>query len=83
MEAIVAPLLCAWPRCGAAWRSAAASASRSTSAYASNWEVLEVDPSPLAAAGAEEHRATPLRRAYFSAELNLGPEPFEAVILWR
>ncbi len=48
--------------------------------YAFDWEVLEVDPSPLAAAGAEA-LGLPLRRAYFSAELDLGPEPFEAVIL--
>jgi SAM-dependent methyltransferase len=44
------------------------------------WEVLEVDPSPLAAAGAEA-LGLPLLRAYFSAGLDLGPEPFEAVIL--
>jgi phosphoadenosine phosphosulfate reductase len=48
--------------------------------YAFGWEVLEVDPSPLAAAGAEA-LGLPLRRAYFSAGLDLGPEPFEAVIL--
>ena len=47
--------------------------------YAFGWEVLEVDPSPLAAAGAEA-LGLPLRRAYFSAGLDLGPEPFEAVI---
>jgi SAM-dependent methyltransferase len=48
--------------------------------YAFGWEVLQVDPSPLAAAGAEA-LGLPLRRAYFSADLDLGPEPFEAVIL--
>jgi SAM-dependent methyltransferase len=44
------------------------------------WEVLEVDPSPLAAAGAEA-LGLPLRRAYFSAGLDLGPEPFDVAIL--
>jgi SAM-dependent methyltransferase len=48
--------------------------------YAFGWEVLEVDPSPLAAAGAEA-LGLPLCRAYFSADLDLGPDPCEAVIL--
>ncbi len=44
------------------------------------WEGVEVDPSPLAAAGAEA-LGLPLRRAYFSADLDLGPEPFDVAIL--
>jgi SAM-dependent methyltransferase len=47
--------------------------------HAFGWEVLGVDPSPLAAAGAEA-LGLPLRRSYFSAGLDLGPGPFEAVI---
>ncbi|MFL6232421.1 MAG: methyltransferase domain-containing protein [Thermoanaerobaculia bacterium] len=47
--------------------------------HAFGWEVLEVDPSPLAAAGAEA-LGLPLRRAYFSADLDLGPEPFDLAI---
>jgi 2-polyprenyl-3-methyl-5-hydroxy-6-metoxy-1,4-benzoquinol methylase len=43
------------------------------------WEVLGVDPSPLAAAGAEA-LGFPVRRTYFNAELDLGPEPFDVVI---
>ncbi|HSU82785.1 MAG TPA: class I SAM-dependent methyltransferase, partial [Thermoanaerobaculia bacterium] len=49
------------------------------SRYAFGWEVLEVDPSPLAAAGAEA-LGLPLRRAYFSADLDLGPEPFDLAV---
>jgi SAM-dependent methyltransferase len=50
------------------------------SRHAFGWEVLEVDPSPLAAAGAEALEL-PVRRAYFSADLDLGPEPFGLAIL--
>jgi SAM-dependent methyltransferase len=49
------------------------------SRYAFGWEVLEVDPSPLAEAGAEA-LGLPLRRAYFSADLDLGPEPFDLAV---
>ena len=49
------------------------------SRYAFGWEVLGVDPSPLAAAGAEA-LGFPVRRAYFSADLDLGPEPFDLAI---
>ena len=49
------------------------------SRYAFGWEVLGVDPSPLAAAGAEA-LGLPVRRCYFSADLDLGPEPFELAI---
>jgi SAM-dependent methyltransferase len=49
------------------------------SRYAFGWEVLGVDPSPLAAAGAEA-LGLPVRRAYFSADLDLGPEPFELAV---
>jgi len=49
------------------------------SRHAFGWEVLEVDPSPLAAAGAEA-LDLPVRRAYFSADLDLGPEPFDLAI---
>ena len=47
--------------------------------YAFGWEVLGVDPSPLAAAGGEA-LDLPVRRCYFSADLDLGPEPFELAI---
>jgi SAM-dependent methyltransferase len=49
------------------------------SRYAFGWEVLGVDPSPLAAAGAEA-LGLPVRRSYFGADLDLGPEPFELAI---
>jgi 2-polyprenyl-3-methyl-5-hydroxy-6-metoxy-1,4-benzoquinol methylase len=49
------------------------------SRHAFGWEVLEVDPSPLAAAGAGA-LDLPLRRAYFSADLDLGPEPFDLAL---
>jgi SAM-dependent methyltransferase len=47
--------------------------------YAFGWEVLGVDPSPLASAGAEA-LGFPVRRAYFSADLDLGPELFDLAI---
>ena len=47
--------------------------------WAFGWEVLGVDPSPLAAAGGEA-LGLPVRRAYFSADLDLGPEPFDLAI---
>jgi SAM-dependent methyltransferase len=47
--------------------------------WAFGWEVLGVDPSPLAAAGAEA-LGLPVRRTYFSAGLDLGPEPFDLAI---
>jgi SAM-dependent methyltransferase len=47
--------------------------------HAFGWEVLEVDPSPLAAAGAAA-LGLPLRRAYFGAGLDLGPEPFDLAL---
>ncbi|MEA2561379.1 MAG: hypothetical protein QOH06_2883 [Acidobacteriota bacterium] len=49
------------------------------SRYAFGWEVLGVDPSPLAAAGAAA-LDVPIRRTYFSAGLDLGPEPFDLVL---
>jgi SAM-dependent methyltransferase len=49
------------------------------SRYAFGWEVLGIDPSPLAGAGAEA-LGLPMRRAYFSADLDLGPEPFDLAI---
>ena len=49
------------------------------SRHAFGWEVLGVDPSPLAAAGAEA-LGLPLRRSYFSAALDLGPEPFDLAV---
>ncbi len=49
------------------------------SRYAFGWEVLGVDPSPLAAAGGEA-LDLPVRRCYFSADLDLGPEPFDLAI---
>jgi SAM-dependent methyltransferase len=47
--------------------------------HAFGWEVLGVDPSPLAAAGAEA-LGLPIRRSYFSAGLDLGPERFDLAI---
>jgi SAM-dependent methyltransferase len=47
--------------------------------HAFGWEVLGVDPSPLAAAGAEA-LGLPIRRAYFDTDLDLGPEPFDLAI---
>ena len=47
--------------------------------HAFGWEVLGVDPSPLAAAGAEA-LGLPIRRTYFSADLDLGPEPFDLIL---
>ncbi|MEO6194730.1 MAG: class I SAM-dependent methyltransferase [Thermoanaerobaculia bacterium] len=49
------------------------------SRYAFGWEVLGVDPSPLAAAGGEA-LGLPVLLTYFSADLDLGPEPFELAI---
>src|ERR1700712_3357453 len=49
------------------------------SRHAWGWEVLGIDPSPLAAAGAEA-LGFPVRRAYFDADLDLGPEPFDLAI---
>ncbi|HKI00525.1 MAG TPA: class I SAM-dependent methyltransferase [Thermoanaerobaculia bacterium] len=49
------------------------------SRFAFGWEVLGVDPSPLAAAGAEA-LDLPVRRCYFGAGLDLGPELFELAI---
>lgn len=47
--------------------------------FAFDWEVLGVDPSPLATAGAEA-LGFPVRRTYFNAELDLGPELFDLAI---
>ncbi|HEV7787325.1 MAG TPA: class I SAM-dependent methyltransferase, partial [Thermoanaerobaculia bacterium] len=47
--------------------------------FAFGWEVLGVDPSPLATAGAEA-LGFPVRRTYFSADLDLGPELFDLAI---
>lgn len=49
------------------------------SRYAFGWEVLGVDPSPLAEAGAVA-LDLPIHRCYFSADLDLGPEPFDLVL---
>ncbi|HEV7508129.1 MAG TPA: class I SAM-dependent methyltransferase [Thermoanaerobaculia bacterium] len=49
------------------------------SRFAFGWEVLGVDPSPLATAGAEA-LGFPVRRTYFSADLDLGPELFDLAI---
>jgi SAM-dependent methyltransferase len=49
------------------------------SRYAFGWEVLGVDPSPLAAAGGEA-LGLPVFRTYFSAGLDLGPEPFDLAL---
>ncbi len=47
--------------------------------WAFGWEVLGIDPSPLAAAGGEA-LGLPVRRTYFSAGLDLGPAPFDLAI---
>lgn len=49
------------------------------SRFAFGWEVLGVDPSPLAEAGAAA-LDLPIHRCYFSADLDLGPEPFDLVL---
>ncbi len=49
------------------------------SRFAFGWEVLGVDPSPLATAGAAA-LDVPIRSSYFSAGLDLGPEPFDLVL---
>lgn len=49
------------------------------SRFAFGWEVLGVDPSPLAAAGAAA-LDIPVRCTYFSAGLDLGREPFDLVL---
>ncbi len=49
------------------------------SRFAFGWEVLGIDPSPLASAGAEA-LGFPVRRTYFDADLDLGPEPFDLAI---
>jgi len=47
--------------------------------FAFGWEVLGVDPSPLATVGAAA-LGFPVRRSYFSAGLDLGPERFDLAI---
>jgi len=47
--------------------------------HALGWEVRGVDPSPLAAAGAEA-LGVPISRAYFSAGLDLGSESFDLAL---
>lgn len=47
--------------------------------FAFGWDVLGVDPSPLAAAGAAA-LGFPVRRTYFGADLDLGPEPFDLAL---
>ena len=47
--------------------------------FAFGWEVLGVDPSPLAAGGAAA-LGLPIRRCYFDGDLDLGSEPFDLAI---
>ncbi|HEV7516458.1 MAG TPA: class I SAM-dependent methyltransferase [Thermoanaerobaculia bacterium] len=47
--------------------------------FAFGWEGQGVDPSPLATAGAQALGFS-VRRDYFSADLDLGPEPFDLAI---
>jgi SAM-dependent methyltransferase len=47
--------------------------------FAFGWDVLGVDPSPLATAGAAA-LSFPVRRDYLRADLDLGPEPFDLAI---
>jgi 2-polyprenyl-3-methyl-5-hydroxy-6-metoxy-1,4-benzoquinol methylase len=49
------------------------------SRHAFGWEVLGVDPSPLAVKGAAA-LGIPVCHAYFNADLDLGPEPFDLVL---
>ena len=49
------------------------------SRHAFGWEILGVDPSPLAVRGAA-WLGIPVRHAYFDADLDLGPEPFDLVL---
>jgi SAM-dependent methyltransferase len=49
------------------------------SRYAFGWDVLGVDPSPLAVKGAAA-LGIPVRHAYFDADLDLGPDPFDLVL---
>jgi 2-polyprenyl-3-methyl-5-hydroxy-6-metoxy-1,4-benzoquinol methylase len=49
------------------------------SRYSFGWEVLGVDPSPLAVKGAAA-LGIPVSHAYFNAGLDLGPEPFDLVL---
>lgn len=46
--------------------------------HALGWQVLGVDPSPLAAAGAEA-LGVPVRRAYLDRSTDLGSDPFDLV----
>jgi SAM-dependent methyltransferase len=43
------------------------------------WEVVGVDPSPLAEVGSEA-LGVPVHRCYFDADLDLGPEPFDLAL---
>ncbi|HET9228548.1 MAG TPA: class I SAM-dependent methyltransferase, partial [Thermoanaerobaculia bacterium] len=47
--------------------------------HAFGWEVLGIDPSPLAQAGGEA-LGLPILRTYFNAGLDLGPEPFDLIL---
>lgn len=47
--------------------------------HAFGWEVLGIDPSPLAEAGAVA-LGLPIHRCYFTADLDLGPAPFDLVL---
>lgn len=49
------------------------------SRFAFGWDVLGVDPSPLAAKGAVA-LGVPVLHSYFDAELDVGPEPFDLVL---
>ena len=49
------------------------------SRHAFGWEVLGIDPSPLAGAGAET-LGLPVLRTYFNRDLDLGPEPFDLIL---
>jgi SAM-dependent methyltransferase len=47
--------------------------------FAFGWEVLGVDPSPLAEMGSEA-LGLPVHGGYFDADLDLGPEPFDLAL---
>jgi SAM-dependent methyltransferase len=47
--------------------------------FAFGWDVLGVDPSPLAVRGAAA-LGVPVRHAYFDASLDVGPEPLDLVL---
>lgn len=81
IDLIVAPLLCVPPETVRRCLEIGCSTpfALDFARFAWSWEVLGIDPSPLASAGAEA-LGLPVHRTYFSADLDLGPEPFDLAI---